>query len=103
MKSSTNTIDTSVRLNMDFDNPVCVTPEKHLWETSPEDGVSRLPLERVSPESGHTTSFVRFAPDSFFPAHSHPQGEEIYVLEALRRGRTTSPSMPKNLGQVLGP
>ena len=68
---------------MDFDNPVCVTPEKHLWETSPEDGVSRLPLERVSPESGHTTSFVRFAPDSFFPAHPHPKGEEIYVLEGV--------------------
>ncbi len=53
------------------------------WVKSPADGVSRIPLEREAAESGHTTSFVKFEPGSYFPEHSHPQGEEIYVLEGV--------------------
>lgn len=70
-------------LNMGFAEPVCIRPKDQTWVTSPADGVSRVHLEREAAESGHTTSFVRFAPNSFFPAHTHDQGEEIYVLEGV--------------------
>jgi anti-sigma factor ChrR (cupin superfamily) len=70
-------------LNMDFTKPVCVRPGEQQWITSPADGVSRVPLEREADESGHTTSFVKFAPGSYFPPHNHPQGEEIYVLDGV--------------------
>ena len=68
---------------MDFSLPVCIRPDEQVWVTSPSDGVSRMPLERVDEESGHTTSFVRFEPGSFFPVHQHPQGEEIYVVDGV--------------------
>jgi anti-sigma factor ChrR (cupin superfamily) len=70
-------------LNMDFTAPVCVRPNEQQWITSPADGVSRVHLEREAEESGHTTSFVKFAPGSHFPPHTHPQGEEIYVLDGV--------------------
>lgn len=68
---------------MDFSKEACVLEGEQQWIKSPADGVSRMPLEREAEESGHTTSFVKFEPDSFFPHHSHPQGEEIYVLEGV--------------------
>ena len=83
MKPRSHKLGTSYRLNMDFDEPVCMLPDQYDWVASPADGVSRVPLERVSPESGHKTSFVQFSPDSYFPAHAHPLGEEIYVLEGV--------------------
>ena len=70
-------------LNMDFYQPVCMLAEQYEWIASPADGVSRVPLERMSAESGHKTSFVRFSPGSWFPAHAHPLGEEIYVLDGV--------------------
>lgn len=73
----------SLRLNMDFEKPVCMLPEQFEWTASPADGVARVPLERMSAESGHKTSFVRFRPGSYFPAHQHPMGEEIYVLDGV--------------------
>ena len=70
-------------LNMEFTKVACFRPDEQEWITSPVDGVSRVHLERVAEESGHTTSFVRFQPGSYFPQHSHPQGEEILVLEGV--------------------
>ncbi len=70
-------------LNMDFSKKACVFEKDKQWIKSPADGVSRIPLEREAAETGHTTSFVKFEPDSYFPAHTHPQGEEIYVLEGV--------------------
>lgn len=75
--------DTDYQLNMDFKKPVKMVPGNYQWQESPADGVSRVPLERMSAESGHKTTIVRFAPESFFPAHRHPLGEEIYVLEGV--------------------
>ena len=63
---SDNTTD-NLGLNMDFEKPVCMVPGNYEWIASPAGGVSRVPLERVSAESGHKTSFVRFKPDSHFP------------------------------------
>ena len=76
-------MDDACLLNMDFTQPACVRAKDQQWIKSPADGVSRIPLEREAAESGHTTSFVRFEPGSFFPEHSHPQGEELYVLDGV--------------------
>jgi len=70
-------------LNMDFSQAVCLRPDEQQWVRSPADGVSRVHLERVAEESGHVTSFVKFEPGSFFPPHSHPDGEEILVLDGV--------------------
>jgi anti-sigma factor ChrR (cupin superfamily) len=83
MNAATNSEDNGLRLNMDFDKPVCMLPGQYDWVASPADGVSRVPLERVAAESGHKTSFVQFSPESYFPGHGHPLGEEIYVLEGV--------------------
>ena len=37
-------------------------------------------LDRVGDEDARATSIVRYAPQSFFPRHEHPDGEEILVL-----------------------
>jgi len=68
---------------MDFSKQLCISLNEQAWIKSPADGVLRIPLEREAAESGHTTSFVKFAANSFFPAHNHPQGEELYVLEGV--------------------
>lgn len=70
-------------LNMNFIKSVNTTIADDSWIKSPTDGVLRLPLEREYAESGHTTSFVKFDPGSYFPCHEHPKGEEIYVLEGI--------------------
>jgi anti-sigma factor ChrR (cupin superfamily) len=68
---------------MSFSEPACYKPGDGSWIKSPADGVSRIHLEREALESGHTTSFVKFEPNSFFPQHQHPLGEEIYVLDGV--------------------
>lgn len=68
---------------MNFTKATCVLAKNQHWLKSPADGVSRVHLEREAAETGHTTSFVKFEADSFFPAHQHPLGEEIYVLEGV--------------------
>ena len=65
---------------MDFNKAVVVTPQDQQWVNSPAEGVSRVHLERVAAESGHTTSLVTFEPGSRFPQHGHPLGEELFVL-----------------------
>jgi anti-sigma factor ChrR (cupin superfamily) len=70
-------------LNMDLGQPVHHRVEARSWVTSPADGVSRVHLEREAEETGHTTSFVKFEPGSFFPEHSHPRGEELYILSGV--------------------
>jgi anti-sigma factor ChrR (cupin superfamily) len=72
-----------LRLNMDFDQPARMLPGDYDWQASPADGMARVPLERMAAESGHKTSFVQFSPESYFPAHTHPLGEEIYVLDGV--------------------
>ena len=72
-----------MQLNMDFSKTACSLSGEQQWVKSPADGVSRIQLERESAESGHVTSFVKFEPDSFFPSHQHPQGEELYVLDGV--------------------
>jgi anti-sigma factor ChrR (cupin superfamily) len=54
------------------------------WSPSPSGSVWRKRVHRVGPaESGQVTSVVRYEPDSKFPSHDHPDGEEILVLEGV--------------------
>ena len=54
------------------------------WTPSPSGKVWRKRVHRVGPaESGQVTAVVRYEPDSQFPPHDHPGGEEILVLEGV--------------------
>ena len=50
------------------------------WKPGSVPGVSVQVLRRDK-ATGESTSLVRFAPGTKFPAHNHPAGEEIFVLE----------------------
>lgn len=54
------------------------------WTSSPSGTVWRKRVHLVgAPESGQVTSIVRYEPASSFPAHDHPDGEEILVLDGV--------------------
>ena len=67
--------------NMDFNERLVIETSKRQWIDSPSNGVRRIPLEREEAESGHTTSVVEYLPGTSFSEHSHPLGEEIFVLK----------------------
>ncbi|QGZ38123.1 anti-ECFsigma factor, ChrR [Pseudoduganella flava] len=68
-------------VNADFTRRAVVAPADHVWVASPQAGVERVMLDRLGGENARATSLVRYAPGSHFPAHAHPGGEEILVLE----------------------
>ena len=70
-----------MRINMDFGQRVLIDTRAQDWVDTRAKGVQRRMLDRDGAEAGHATSLVRFAPDSYFPEHSHPGGEEFFVLE----------------------
>ncbi|WP_020700292.1 cupin domain-containing protein [Dasania marina] len=70
-------------LNMDFSKPLVIDTANMAWVSSPSPMVLRKPLEREAAESGHVTSVVQYLPQSSFTQHSHPLGEEIFVLEGV--------------------
>jgi anti-sigma factor ChrR (cupin superfamily) len=74
---------TPMRVNAEFDQRVVILPQDHAWVASPAAGVTRMMLDRVGDEVARATSFVRFAPDSWFDAHTHGGGEEFLVLEGV--------------------
>jgi anti-sigma factor ChrR (cupin superfamily) len=54
------------------------------WTRSPSASVWRRRFHLVGPaESGQVSSIVRYEPKSSFPAHDHPEGEEILVLDGV--------------------
>jgi anti-sigma factor ChrR (cupin superfamily) len=54
------------------------------WQPSPSGSVWRKRLHLVGgAETGQVTSVVRYEPDSRFPPHDHPDGEEILVLAGV--------------------
>ena len=67
-------------INADFTCRASLAPEYYQWVSSPQNGVERVMLDRVGAEKARATSIVRYAPDSYFPHHLHPGGEEILVL-----------------------
>ena len=58
-----------------------IRPDDYHWVDAPVAGVQRMMLDRIGNEQARATSLVRYAPNSRFPAHEHPGGEEILVLE----------------------
>ncbi|MDD1779597.1 cupin domain-containing protein [Enterovibrio sp. ZSDZ35] len=67
-------------LNMQFDKRVIINTNELEWQASPSAGVMRKPLSREHAERGRATSIVQYLPNSSFPKHQHPLGEEILVL-----------------------
>jgi anti-sigma factor ChrR (cupin superfamily) len=67
-------------INADFSRSVIVEPGQYEWAASPQMGVERMMLDRIGAEQARATSIVRYAPESRFPPHTHPGGEEILVL-----------------------
>ncbi|WP_294732747.1 cupin domain-containing protein [uncultured Pseudomonas sp.] len=67
-------------INADFTRRAIVASQQCQWVASPQDGVERVMLDRVGAEKARATSLVRYAPDSCFPRHLHPGGEEMLVL-----------------------
>lgn len=71
-------------INGDLSIRVSVDANQMDWASSPSGSVWRKRLHLVGqPESGQVTSIVRYEPNSRFPAHDHPEGEEILVLEGI--------------------
>lgn len=70
-------------INADFSRRVVVAPHDYQWVPSPQAGVERVMLDRIGAERARATSIVRYAPQSHFPSHAHPGGEEILVLSGV--------------------
>lgn len=69
-------------LNGDLSARAVAETGRMTWAGSPGAGVLRKRLHLVGDaESGQVTSVVRYEPGASFPAHGHPEGEEILVLE----------------------
>ncbi len=71
-------------LNDDFSQRVLLDTAVMDWQPSPSPSVWRKRLDLAGPkEAGRVTAVVRYDPDSVFPEHEHPDGEEIFVLEGV--------------------
>ncbi len=72
-----------VKLNL-FDrddlNPVCINTRSTKWRPGLVSGLSVIPLHTHKTEH---TALVRWDPDTRFKPHTHPGGEEIFVLAGI--------------------
>lgn len=68
-------------INHDFTRRVTVAKDDYHWVHSPQGGVDRVMLDRIGGEQARATSIVRYLPQTSFPRHVHPGGEEILVLD----------------------
>lgn len=73
----------TMQIHADFSRPASVAAAAQHWVASPQAGVDRVMLDRVGAEKARATSLVRYAPNSQFPPHTHPDGEEILVLDGV--------------------
>jgi len=71
-------------INADTRRRAAARTAEMAWTASPSGTVWRKRVHLVGPpESGQVTSVVRYEPGATFPAHDHPDGEEILVLEGV--------------------
>lgn len=71
-------------INGDLSRRVHVSTSEMPWTASPSGTVWRKRVHLVGPaEAGQVTSVVRYDPRSSFPAHDHPDGEEILVIDGV--------------------
>lgn len=74
----------SSALNADLRVRVVMDTASMPWTPSPSLSVFRKRLHLVGgAESGQVTSVVRYERGATFPAHGHPEGEEILVLSGV--------------------
>lgn len=59
---------------------VVIDTERASWRAGLVPGLSVLPLHAYGTEG---VALVRWAPDTVFQAHTHPGGEEIWVLDGV--------------------
>ena len=72
------------QINADLSVRAVAHTERMEWTSSPSGTVWRKRVHLFgAPESGQVTSVVRYEPQSSFPSHDHPQGEEILVLDGV--------------------
>lgn len=72
-----------MKIHADLSQRAVVNSEALPWVDSPMAGVQRRMLERDGEEVARATSIVRYAPGSYFSAHTHGGGEEFLVLEGV--------------------
>ncbi|ALH96083.1 cupin domain-containing protein [Acinetobacter equi] len=72
-----------MRIHADFTKLIIITPDDYEWIKSPGGEVNRMMLDRIGEEQARATSLVEFAPNSQFPEHKHPLGEEVLVLSGV--------------------
>ncbi len=70
-------------LNADLNQRVVINSNEIPWVDSPMAGVQRRMLERDGDEVARATTIVRYAPGSYFSAHTHGGGEEFLVLDGV--------------------
>ena len=76
--------DQAQALNGDLSVRVATDTQDMEWSPSPSGTVWRKRVHRVGPaETGQVTSLVRYEAGARFPAHDHPGGEEILVLDGV--------------------
>ena len=74
----------SPNLNTDLSSRVTADTQAIEWTASPGGHVLRKRVHLSGPaEAGQVTSVVRYLPGARFPAHNHPDGEEILVLDGV--------------------
>lgn len=88
MNLSARNIGLDKELNAEISNELGrrlhVDSDTMQWTPSPGGEVLRKRLHHRGPaEAGQVTSIVRYVPGAKFPEHSHPDGEEILVLEGV--------------------
>lgn len=84
MNATNNISMTASIVAGDLDRSYAIDSEAMDWEASPGGEVLRKRLHCVGPaEAGQVTSLVRYPAGSQFPAHAHPEGEEILVLDGV--------------------
>lgn len=70
-------------LNADLTQPAYADTAAMEWQPSPSPSVWRKRLDLFGGEQSRVTSVVRYDAKSSFPAHGHPEGEEILVLDGV--------------------
>lgn len=72
-----------MKIHADLSQRAVVFSENLPWVESPMAGVQRRMLERDGEEVARATSLVRYAPGSYFSAHTHGGGEEYLVIDGV--------------------
>ena len=72
-----------MQIHSDLSLRAVVNSNELPWVDTRLAGVQRRMLERNGAEAGRATSVVRYAPNSYFDAHSHDGGEEFLVLDGI--------------------